>query len=34
MGSPKSFAVFTVLTMFSRSRAGSIDRIDENCVGW
>jgi hypothetical protein len=28
------FASFTVLTMFSSSRDGSIDRTDENWVGW
>jgi hypothetical protein len=34
IGNPNNFAVFTVVTMFFSRRAGSIDRTDENCVGW
>jgi hypothetical protein len=33
-GTPNAFAVFTVETMFSSSRSGSIDRTAANCDGW
>jgi hypothetical protein len=33
IGTPNAFAVFTVDTMFSSSRSGSIDRTASNCEG-
>ena len=34
IGTPNAFAVFTVETMFSSSRSGSIERTAANCDGW
>jgi len=34
IGSPNALAVFTVETMFSSSRPGSIERTVANCDGW
>jgi hypothetical protein len=34
IGSPKALAVFTVETMFLRSRSSSIERTVANCDGW
>jgi hypothetical protein len=34
IGSPNALAVFTVETMFVRSRSGSIERTVANCDGW
>jgi len=34
IGSPNALTVFTVETMFLRSRASSIERTVPNCEGW
>jgi Flavodoxin domain len=33
-GAPNALTAFTVETMFSRSRSGSIERTVANCDGW